>query len=81
VTATVAVTAPAAARRGGLTAFLGPIVAALIVGGKQAILVMQVRDGVPESSYLNGVHHIGTSAGLLLIAALRSRMRPAQAPA
>ena len=69
VTATVAAAAPATAGRGGLAATLGPIVGALVVGGKQALIVTQLR-GAPESSYLIGAHHLGTSTGLLVAAAL-----------
>jgi hypothetical protein len=70
VTATVAAAAPATAGRGGLAATLGPIVGALVVGGKQALIVTQLRGGTPESSYLIGAHHLGTSTGLLVAAAL-----------
>jgi hypothetical protein len=70
VTATVAAAAPAAAGRGGLAAVLGPIVGALVVGGKQSLIVTQLRGGTPESSYLIGAHHLGPSAGLLVAAAL-----------
>ena len=48
----------------------GPIVGALVVGGKQALIVTQLRGGTPESSYLIGAHHLGTSTGLLVAAAL-----------
>lgn len=70
VTATVAAAAPATAGRGELAATLGPIVGALVVGGKQALIVTQLRGGTPESSYLIGAHHLGTSTGLLVAAAL-----------
>jgi hypothetical protein len=91
VTATVAAAAPATAGRGGLAATLGPIVAALVVGGKQALIVTQLRGGTPLSSYLIGADHFGTSAGLLVAAALgvtglgvaaslRGRPRAALAP-
>lgn len=48
VTATVAAAAPATAGRGGLAATLGPIVGALVVGGKQALIVTQLGGGTPE---------------------------------
>jgi branched-subunit amino acid transport protein AzlD len=70
VTATVAAAAPATAGRGRLAATLGPIVGALVVGGKQALIVTQLRGGTPLSSYLIGADQFGTSAGLLVAAAL-----------
>jgi branched-subunit amino acid transport protein AzlD len=69
VTATVAAAAPAAAGRGGLAAMLGPVVGALVVGGKQSLIVTQLR-GEPLSSYLVGAPHLRMSAGLLVAAAL-----------
>ena len=68
--ATAAAAAPATAAGGGLAATLGPIVGALVVGGKQALIVTQPGGGTPESSYLIGAHHLGTSTGLLVAAAL-----------
>jgi hypothetical protein len=70
VTATVAVAAPAVAGRGGLAAMLGPVVGALVVGGKQSLIVTQIRGGEPLSSYLVGAPHLRVSAGLLVAAAL-----------
>jgi hypothetical protein len=52
-----------------VAATLGPIVGALVVGGKQALIVTQLR-GTPLSSYLVGADQLGTSTGLLVAAAL-----------
>jgi hypothetical protein len=70
VTATVAAAAPAVAGRGGLAAILGPVVGALVIGGKQSLIVTQLGDGGPLSSYLVGADHLRLSAGLLVAAAL-----------
>ncbi|MFG2005109.1 hypothetical protein ACGFNU_38790 [Spirillospora sp. NPDC048911] len=70
VTCTVAAVAPATTRGGGTPAVLGPIAGALAIGGREAITLTQLNDGQPEPSYLNSVHHLGSSAALLFIAAL-----------
>jgi signal transduction histidine kinase len=57
-------------RRAVLPAVLGPVVATLTLGGTLVIQVTYVGpNGLPESSYLNPVHHITTAATLLLVAA------------
>jgi hypothetical protein len=70
VTCSVAAAAPAIVPRGGLPAVLGPIVAALVVGGANALTLTQLNNGNPESSYLAGAHHLDSSVALLLIAAV-----------
>jgi signal transduction histidine kinase len=69
-TAMIGATAPVLAARGAVPLVLGPIVAALAVGGRQVLQVTYVgSDGLPESTYLNPVHHLVTSGVLLLAAA------------
>lgn len=68
-TALVGGTVPVLARKAAVPAVLGPIVGGLVLGGKQLLEVTYVgADGLPESSYLNPLRHLGTSALLLLIA-------------
>ena len=62
-------TLPVLARQGAAPAVLGPVVAVLVAGGGQALEATYLRDGVAESSYLAPVHHVTTSAVLLLVAA------------
>jgi signal transduction histidine kinase len=67
-TAVVGATAPILAPRDALPATAGPLAALLTAGGLQTVQVTYLRDGLPESSYLNPVHHLTTSAVLLLVA-------------
>jgi signal transduction histidine kinase len=68
-TALVAGTVPVLARRTAAPAVLGPIVGVMVMGGQKVLEVTYVgADGLPESSYLNPLSHLGTSALLLLIA-------------
>ncbi|HYN94334.1 MAG TPA: hypothetical protein VES42_10850, partial [Pilimelia sp.] len=48
---------------------LGPIAGAAVLAGGRAILAGQLTAGAPESSQLNGVHHLGTSAAVLMVGA------------
>ncbi|WP_218824554.1 sensor histidine kinase [Asanoa hainanensis] len=68
-TAVAGATAPVLAPRGAIPAVLGPLVGVLAAGGLQTVQVTYVREnGLPESSYLNPVSHLTTSAVLLLAA-------------
>ncbi|GIF62284.1 hypothetical protein Ais01nite_03190 [Asanoa ishikariensis] len=68
-TAVAGATAPVLAPRGAIPAVLGPLVGVLAAGGLQTVQVTYVQeDGLPESSYLNPVSHLTTSAILLLAA-------------
>ncbi|SIM78774.1 sensor histidine kinase [Micromonospora cremea] len=67
-TAVAGAAAPVLAPRGAVPAVLGPLVGVLAAGGLQAVEVTYLRDGLPESSFLNPVFHITTSAVLLLAA-------------
>jgi signal transduction histidine kinase len=67
-TAVVGATAPVLAPRGALPAMLGPLATVLAAGGLQTLGAIYLRDGSPESSYLNPVFHLTTSAVLLLVA-------------
>lgn len=65
--AVVGATAPVLAPRGALPAALGPLAGGLAVGGLQTIQVTYLHNGLPESSILNPVFHLTTSAVLLLV--------------
>ncbi len=67
-TAVTGATAPVLAPRGALPAALGPLAAMLGAGGIQAVAVTYLNHGEPESTYLNPVLHLNTSAVLLLVA-------------
>jgi signal transduction histidine kinase len=66
--AVVGATAPVLAARGALPAVIGPLAGTLAVGGQQTIQITYLSGGEPQSSYLNPVYHLTTSAGLLLVA-------------
>jgi hypothetical protein len=67
-TSTVGATAPELGRRGLLPVALGPLAALLAVSGLQTVNITYLHDGLPESSYLNPVDHLTTSAILFLVA-------------
>lgn len=67
-TAVVGATAPVLAPRGAVPAMVGPVATVLAAGGAQTVAVTYLRNGLPESSYLNPVQHLTTSALLLLVA-------------
>jgi hypothetical protein len=69
VTCTTAAAAPAIALRGGLPAVLGPIVALLAVGGGDTLTLTQLDNGIPQSTYLTGAHHLGPTVVVLFVAA------------
>ncbi|MDG4826934.1 ATP-binding protein [Asanoa sp. WMMD1127] len=68
-TAVAGAAAPVLAPRGAIPAVLGPLTGVLATGGLQTVQVTYLRDGVPQSSYLNPAYHLTTSAVLLLAAA------------
>ena len=67
-TSAVGATAPELGRRGLLPVALGPLAALLAVSGLQTVNITYLHDGQPESSYLNPVNHLTTSAILFLVA-------------
>lgn len=90
VTLTVAVGSTVAANVGGLPAVFGPIVGALVMGGTQAMTLLQLRGGEPESTSLSA-RQLGPAAAVLFAAALtvvgialakvlRTRLQPAAPP-
>jgi signal transduction histidine kinase len=69
-TALVGGTAATLGRRGALPAVLGPVAATLVLGAKQVLQASYVgANGLPDSTYLNPVHHLTTSSLVLLAAA------------
>jgi signal transduction histidine kinase len=68
VTATTGSVAVMLARRGAAPAVLGPILAGLVIGAGPALSATYLTDGMPESSYLNPLLHLNTSALLMLVA-------------
>jgi len=68
-TCVVGATAPELGRRGLLPAASGPLAAVLAVGGLRTVNITYLHEGLPDSSYLNPVDHLTTSAVLLLVAA------------
>ena len=84
VTLTVAVESTVAANGGGLPAVFGPIVGALVVGGTQAMTLLQLRGGEPESTSLSA-RQLGPAAaltvvGIALAQFLRTRLQPTALP-
>jgi signal transduction histidine kinase len=68
VTATTGAVAVMLARRGAAPAVLGPILAGLVIGAGPALGATYLTNGMPESSYLNPLLHLNTSALLMLVA-------------
>lgn len=69
-TALAGSTAATVAHRTELPMALGPLVAVFVYAGQQILQATYLgADGLPESSYLNPVHHLATAATGLLVAA------------
>jgi hypothetical protein len=69
-TAVAAAVAPVLASRATLPSVLGPVVLAVAGGGRAVLSATELHNGLPESSYFNGLHHLTSSATLLLVAAV-----------
>jgi hypothetical protein len=77
-TVTVAATAPVAALRGRLPAILGPIVAALVIGGNQVLHGWYIADHSAVNP--TGGDRLGTSVTLLVAAAVAALCLVAVSP-
>ncbi|WP_233223230.1 hypothetical protein [Amycolatopsis sp. BJA-103] len=69
VVSVVVTTGPRLAEDGVVVPVLGPLVSVLVFGGAGAMAAVGIRDQNAPSTRLEPVHHLGYSAGLLLLAA------------
>ncbi|MFK0245992.1 hypothetical protein ACIQUM_14915 [Amycolatopsis azurea] len=69
VVAVIVTTGPRLAEEGVVVPVLGPLSSVLVLGGAGAMTAVGVREQNAPSTRLEAVHHLGYSAGLLLLAA------------